>query len=526
MTTIHASLHVRNISKLHGSAKSVALGALNGSATDLARLCTPQFLKDLPDAEIQGILPVLYTHLDPALVPSLDMLENIITRSIHLPCLDNTVRALYALGEISERRESFPLDAARDIWRRVWKWIDFIHTYWDFLPGFPPEQGVTQIGNSMLLLQLMNHPPTQRAMFMTPGVRRMIAAAWRSMLNYHATRHTRASLPELAHLLLSLADGLKETKNFEEILDAFGGSHRNMADAFKYQLSLATAEAKSLGAIAVLHGVLVFLESTYHPYKEFTSTLLSCGIVPSLVAALDIDGHMPVSAGVPYTVDGFLGTVVKYIQTSPGYPWITQALKAGLLRYIILFSENEVKPSNDGKYPDLKALLTEFLPNGMVSYHVVTQMKKSLAEVSTLSRRDKFSRSALFEDWKVFEALVRDRVIVLDQWERVGRPSFVACDNMKCNQIDKKGKFRCCAGCRSANYCSAECQRSDWKAAHRTSCTSLYAERRCRTISLGYFAEILIEIQTTRKLVSLRANGHLCERSCMRTIYTRGSISH
>ncbi|KAJ7729334.1 hypothetical protein B0H16DRAFT_1734272 [Mycena metata] len=61
----------------------------------------------------------------------------------------------------------------------------------------------------------------------------------------------------------------------------------------------------------------------------------------------------------------------------------------------------------------------------------MTQMKKSLAEVETLSCCDKFSPSALFEDWKVVEALVRDRVIVLDQWERVGRPSFVACDNMK-----------------------------------------------------------------------------------------------
>ncbi|KAJ7323516.1 hypothetical protein DFH08DRAFT_887349 [Mycena albidolilacea] len=61
---------------------------------------------------------------------------------------------------------------------------------------------------------------------------------------------------------------------------------------------------------------------------------------------------------------------------------------------------------------------------------------------------------------------------VLDTWELAGRPSFKACDNLKCGKINKKDKFRSCSACHSTSYCSEKCQRVDWLDAHRDVCNS------------------------------------------------------
>ncbi|KAJ7116540.1 hypothetical protein C8R44DRAFT_792791 [Mycena epipterygia] len=62
----------------------------------------------------------------------------------------------------------------------------------------------------------------------------------------------------------------------------------------------------------------------------------------------------------------------------------------------------------------------------------------------------------------------------------VGRkPTFDACDNMKCGKINKEEeiKFKRCAACRSAMYCSRQCQSVDWRDAHRDVCESIRAAR-------------------------------------------------
>ncbi|KAJ7086199.1 hypothetical protein C8R44DRAFT_821145 [Mycena epipterygia] len=482
MSTIHPSLLVRNTSRLRSSLRPVALAAVNGSSKDLAKLCV--VLNSLPEDQAVGLLPVLYVHLDPSSIPDPDVLDTIIATSTRLPCIDNASKSLYSLSTMARKR-LFPLDAVPFLWARVSKWVFFLATYWDHLPGFnAAEQPIMRVAYCAILLRLKEHQQTSVVMSATRGVRRMYAASWATMVHYNGIpdpNAPQASLAELTIPLLALSnrmDDMKDINNFEEVVDACGGSYRDLAMVLTKHLSLATADSKSQMAVGALTSALMFLQPTHGIHDDFTSVLLSHGIISSLVSALDIDRMAPPVIGLPHKpVDLCLALLIEYIKTSPRFTWIAEALRAGLLRYVISFSENIVEESQRGMYSDLQDLLSTVLPSGLVSYTVVSQMKRYFSEIETVSQSAKFSRSALFEDWSVFKTLVEERVKVFDAWESAGMPSFLACDNMKCTKIGKKEDFKSCSACRSASYCSPQCQRVDWLDIHRNICDTLQSTR-------------------------------------------------
>ncbi|KAJ6530213.1 hypothetical protein B0H19DRAFT_481269 [Mycena capillaripes] len=373
--------------------------------------------------------------------------------SSRLPCLDNATQSLYSLSSMAGKWQ-FPLDAASDLWPRVWPWIEFIHTYWDYFPDCSAlELPFLRVAHSILLVRLKDHNETWKVMSTTRNVRRIIAAAWATMLPCNDTPDgPHATLKELTKTLFALSsqrDDLKNPENWEEVIGGCGGSYADLAIVVTKHLSQATAAPKSEMAVGALTSVLMLLQPLYEVYEDFTSTLLSHGIIPALVSALAIDGLAPPVVGLPHRpVDLCMAMIVEYIQTSPGYPWIAEALQAGLLRYIVSFMEKMIEASfTRGMYSDLKELLCTVLPSGLVSYTVVTQIKESFSEIQEASQSQKFSRSVLFEDWTVFKTLVEQRVSVLDTWESSGRPSFLACDNLKCGKIAEKEQFRCCSAC-------------------------------------------------------------------------------
>ncbi|KAJ7900572.1 hypothetical protein B0H14DRAFT_2671168 [Mycena olivaceomarginata] len=97
-------------------------------------------------------------------------------------------------------------------------------------------------------------------------------------------------------------------------------------------------------------------------------------------------------------------------------------------------------------------------------------MKKALNDVQKLADDRRFRESPLV-------ILAKTRIAVVNSWEAAGGLSSLACDNMLCGKIKPKTNFKRCSGCQSANYCSADCQLTDWLDGHQGLCDELRCAR-------------------------------------------------
>ncbi|KAJ7171493.1 hypothetical protein C8R46DRAFT_1349445 [Mycena filopes] len=482
MTSIHPSLSARNISKLRSSLRPAALAAINGSTVDLIKLATA--LTSLPEEQASGLLPVIYVNTSASAIPDLDLLDRSIAESTLLPCITNAHQSISCLCSLARKKYSFIKYAALDLLPGVMAWLEFLHTYWIHLPTFHPfEQKVYRVAHAQLLLTFteVKDERTEAAVYATPGFRKIVAGAWATMLQYDVHDSPSFAVPEttlkeLVIHLFALGREIERRHNFDEILDAFGGSHSDLVATLRTHIKHAVAEAKTELAVGALNAVLVFLQHREGRHEHFTPSLLSGGIITSLVSALEIDGSAaPVAAFAHQMVDLDLALLIEYIKMGPGYKGLEEALHAGLIRHLLRFTPKIVQETRNGMHDDVQDLLSSVLLSGLVSYPILTLMKASLPDIETAFQNKTFLKSVLFKDWELLRQLIIQRVKVLDTWDGAGRPSFVACDNMKCTKIANKTRFKRCAACNGNAYCSPECQRADWHVAHRNTCPGLSA---------------------------------------------------
>ncbi|KAJ7177613.1 hypothetical protein C8R46DRAFT_1074732 [Mycena filopes] len=483
---MHPILHPRGISKLRISLRPVAAAAMNGSVKDVARLHV--MARTMSGNEAFGLLPVFYANLDPQLVPSLDILDDIITTYTCLPSMENAQKALSSLSIIL-RPDNFPLEAAPELWARIWKWIEFLHLYYDCGPPLTTaEVFAIYLIHSQIILKFNQHPPSTAVMFATRGVRRILAVSWATGVHNYYKPEEPASLRVNALPLIALSH-MEQPQDLEEVVDACGGTFTSLALTLIKNVSQAVEQAKfdMAAAVNAIAPVFFFLRDIMRISREFVACLLSHGIVASLVSALDINGITPEGRGMlaqPIEVGLGLGTLIQVLNQPPGYPWTVQALQAGLLRRVVAFEPRFATEADAGKFPDL---LGTVLPRTLVSYTVIAEMRTVFLELESLSQSADFSRSALYGRWQTLQTLVHERGKILDAWEASGRASSLACYNMKCDKIDSRDFFRRCSVCCNASYCSRGCQQLDWKAGHRQECSILrYATRTYGEIGLHH----------------------------------------
>ncbi|KAJ7174963.1 hypothetical protein C8R43DRAFT_975608 [Mycena crocata] len=462
---VDQTLQFRTLTRLRTSLRPVAISAFNGSLKDLDRLCTR--LRNLPGDEAQLLLPVFYEQLDPSRMPNSNELELAITTATRLPAIEGAVSSVAALCIIATTCR-IPITSCPDIWTSLWSWLDFLQTYWDVLPGFQAyDQRSTCLDYSHLLLGLAEHPETSDAIYATPGVRKILTGAWIALLE-GASAGSKPAWPHISKLLGSLSQGLKDGSNFEEVVDAFG-SYTDLALAITKQISLAP-----MGPPRCLLMILGFLAETQEMPDTVQIALRSAGIVTSLVSALNALPAMPPSVVEQLALYTFY-PLNRHMDAYPGYTWMAEALDAGLIPALAFLSKTATQ--SDQFYEALEYIVRMALPRGLAFYSVVKRMKNLTFQVQDAAAGAQATGSPLFELWGTVALLVEERVKTLDVWEGVGRYSPRACDNLACLKVDGRRKFRRCAACRSAVYCSPECQRTDWQDGHRDVCESLRSVR-------------------------------------------------
>ncbi|KAJ7122704.1 hypothetical protein C8R43DRAFT_45831 [Mycena crocata] len=462
---MHESLHPRNLTRI--KAQSLKELAELSAASSLKELkCILSFIHRLPAGEALLILPVLFINLDITRIPSPSQLDtNSNSQYVDLAFLSTTILSILA------KLKTFPVGASPDLWPRVSKWLFFFDTYWECLPGVPFVQKIkTSLLHIRLILTLGEHPDTLAVIRQARGVRRILAVAWKAMVHNNTDFETHGSYQVVVRILDILTDEKGEQENFEEILDGVGGFDA-LAAILIAQLSRASSQPRVTPERFVVSCITFFRDESASSH-HVRSALCRRQIVPVLLTTLS-SLHAIASNDLVTECFVCLGDVLTW---HPGYPLIHQALTAGLLELIILFAS----PATELTHllsRTISELLEVTLPASLVHYCILSQLATSFPRIAKLAVEKEMRKSVFSGAWDAFSVLVKARIEVLDLWERDNRPSHKACDYMNCGKIDVRRNFKCCGGCRGADYCSTRCQSADWRDGHRNVCKQLGASR-------------------------------------------------
>ncbi|KAJ7616273.1 hypothetical protein DFH06DRAFT_1307084 [Mycena polygramma] len=466
---MHQSLLPSNLSQLPQPQRSFATKAAKGSVTHL--LAVETFARK-PDVALVRLLPAVYPNLDPAGIPDPTQLDAMLLEGAMWTSIDCAVLALSILASISERRE-LPVDAAPDLWPIAWRWMSFLHAYLDFLPH-EIDHDLRMIQDGVIVRTFAKHTQTAELIYSTVGIRSLLAQAWKVQVVDKPQSEMEETVFRGAALSLEvLTAKMDGSENTQEVFDALGGIG-GMADTLVAHIMKGAAIRKTPVTTQSLMVALFFVKNRAQNDEALNTVVLSKGIITALLAAirsLVLDVTTWTNHIIPLTFDALR----MYMGLPPGYPWVVEALRAGLLDIIIMFGA-WTPGSDDAPRQHLNQmfawLLRTAIPSALVYSGAVVQLRKCLKEVTLTSA---FKQSSTYSHWEAFCTFARRPIAILDKWER--RSCFRACDNMQCGKIDKKIELRECAACQSTNYCSKECQVSDWKDGHRKECEELCTAR-------------------------------------------------
>ncbi|KAJ7738932.1 hypothetical protein B0H16DRAFT_1694631 [Mycena metata] len=443
---MHDCLHLRNLSKLKTAGmRSSARAAAAGSLPDLVALCDS--LGDLPEMQALLTLPALFANVDRQRIPNSAELDTLLSREMPVPHVDCAFQALMGFGVLAAA-ESIPLSTAADLWPHLWRWLDFLHTHWDYLPAsrFVDQRRVC-MHHAAIILALSNAHDTSTIIRATPGVRRLLATAWKGMIGDDALFACGAAgtLDLVLDIVSLLVDRKISASHFEEVVDGVGGTIQDLASTIIRHFSRAVPhpELKITAKFVVV--CFGFLHSGCAGSPQLRRALCSMDFFTPLINTLTaLQGTTALEA--PWMR---LNHLVGMLE---GSAEIASALKSGLLRLTVAIAAL-IAPidRNEANKTSLLIIqiLQRLLPQSLVHYTVLVQLKKCFPSCLAFATASKIEVSAFSQDWRDFSTLAQKRLQFLDSWEARTIPSLKACDNTECGKIDVRRKFMCCSRCRS-----------------------------------------------------------------------------
>ncbi|KAJ7473166.1 hypothetical protein B0H11DRAFT_2236704 [Mycena galericulata] len=495
---IHPDLRLDVLAPAETLAKRTASSAAKRSTPDLKRLISS--MRRLSDAQNLLMLPVLYENLDEVGIPNSAELET-------LTCPPSVERARLALAGLYLVAMSsvFPTDAAGELWPRTWAWVEFLHLYRDSIPADTSREmsdAEMYVQFSSIMKCFHDHSPTGKLIENQPGVQAFCTRTW--MLVLDVPDNSRDSVFPRNPFMLILDGSI--SANFQEILDEAGGNLGSLAALVMKHLERVVPSRPAHFLFFTM--AVTFLDQTNDNGGPFSTALLENGVFAALVkAANDLEGAT-FHPGIPGFRSGCLELIQRSPSTFPGYVWMAEALKAGLLRLLVQFGR--LFASDRTIVAPLKGILS-LLVRSMVYYPVICRMREYFPEVQALTSTPAFLRSPISSEWKNLATLLEARLKILKDFESGIYRTLKACDNLEClTDISPKSNFRRCSSCQSVYYCSTECQIVDWKdGGHRNTC------QRVKSIRLREPA------MTTRERAFLRLVMHRTYTGAQETVVIR-----
>ncbi|KAJ7798701.1 hypothetical protein B0H14DRAFT_3544190 [Mycena olivaceomarginata] len=412
-----------------------------------------------PGAAAHKFLPVIFANLDPARIsdPILGNPSHVIVNL-----------AFNAVIGVALFRE-LPLPVLRELWPRMWRWIQFVEAHEDYL--YQKDDAAPAIFPLFVALWACLAPESPHRWFTLHQASTPSPPVFgRFCLNLR-----RTTLP-LRQCSTSFSTTVLPPAGVPTSLstDAGGDVAALAALVVCHVKAVVTAcrnpETKIprpflFGRLCSLCGVAARLLK-----DDLGSPLLSAGTVGAFTTAMARLHSFP-DAEAALSQQSDLVAALLILQ--PGYPHLPEALKAGLLGRIVAYGA-DYQPSTQTTAA-LGRFLQIMLPRSLVYYPVVAALASALPKALRIPGHARFVASPIFNAWNNFLGLAEER-LRLFQYFRA--PEYIRtkfCDNITCNVMQKVSEMKRCAGCRHRFYCSRECQAFEWKAGHRQPCKSFSA---------------------------------------------------
>ncbi|KAG1722637.1 uncharacterized protein EDB91DRAFT_203324 [Suillus paluster] len=497
-------------------------GALKGVVHDVRKL--HQWVETSADVEANmTLLPIFYTHLDPAVIPDQLLPTNDIQKVVMLAKLSliSILKACSGVTTVDKRvAEVMITDAVVRRWDVLFPWIQFMYRH--FLPASPrshPPEGfdVYVVDVVSMTTRALHH----MAVYSVEGknlirtnitLQHFIAKLWLYIgklkegdlsLGVEISEDEAAGLGHIrgvmAGVIITCVGSPPAPSTLHNLLDAAGGYERFVVSALRY--------VRWLGrAIGDMHMSNKLMMSP--PYVRVTAMLalvdsLSVSIhfitVVSLVDAMCQEGlilhgapsevvtalrqawpnisGMRVSPSMEHSAavrsTGLLEHAFGYAdavlcRSEACIPAVCQVLDAGLIQLVL---------QAGFRCPQTACRVLKLIPRFLMYHKVLRHFQNAMNRTDNAAARLGV-HARKHEEVQQAWALVQQLALhILGICRRTSASPFYEqkCANLECPCDNNERPHYRCTGCFIARYCSRDCQRIDWKSRHRNACTLLYS---------------------------------------------------
>ncbi|KAJ7110265.1 hypothetical protein C8R43DRAFT_1042483 [Mycena crocata] len=468
-------LHPDNIQKLPLTFKGLAKRAMDHSVDDWYTLC--HSIRDIqanfPTSIAIRILPVTYVNLDPAGIPSTDMIEgNLMTTAME--CAITATQTLYFL---QNPKPSIPVAAIVDIWPRYWAWIEFLQIFarlttprqrWDLgLTGLSEfEVG----SNAVTFMAAFKDERVCNIFRATTGVRILLARNWFLLVHPETVgaRDIDVSLKQVYQgidQVFQCVNGpfpidASHPAGLDEFAEGAGGTIDDLVSLIIQSITvMVPGREPSVPRLPLkfVWAILTFVTITDGIGTDHATTVLCSRLWPAgFVQLLTRIVHNIAESTISFAKDTLDSCCFLLATAFADSRSVKKALKADLLQAL----PRCVLPLEDG-IEDLVNSISAHLLN----YDVVQSLEGALPDAEDIVE----SPLATSQIWADFIDLARTRINI-----RRAFSNCIAGDNMTCavTSTDKAVFKRCIC---NNHYCSKACQVADWRAGHRSVCRVLIA---------------------------------------------------
>lgn len=380
------------------------------------------------------LLAIFYAHLDPAGIPTASELDQNPEASSGRPTQSVVLWRVFTALEILVK---LPVSQGGALWtQRVWPWMEFLHTFRDNLPDLPTEHTLYSVFLA-LLVHVQQHWDA-KVIASTPRVRVIVATAWVIFLDLGDTE----ALKNIAHFIYrdSKVHGISWK---EEYMDGAGGTTSDLASMvvrhIKYAVDRERMSATDFLLLMVtakfLFATTNFKSKASEAQGSYETELLAHGFAGVLTEAIcGLNFVLAEHSSGPQLLNSLLLNLGNALVYPPGYLWVAEALKAGLLRAIVMSALS----GGHSVHPQLEFWVTSLIPGSMVYRCVVRDLDNAYRDIEDLATNRAFRQSSLFNDWRAMTILSRERVDLLDDEEEMEEEDcmpFKGCDNVEVRRI-------------------------------------------------------------------------------------------
>ncbi|KAJ7153950.1 hypothetical protein C8R43DRAFT_1235338 [Mycena crocata] len=156
------------------------------------------------------------------------------------------------------------------------------------------------------------------------------------------------------------------------------------------------------------------------------------------------------------------------------YPQLGYAIKTGFLG-AFLDSSRMFAMLPTKSVDAAEQIMGQILPKYIVYRSFIEAVNSALEHLNTPHYQRLIAHPSVQTVWLPFIELLEKRMPVLKQmYELTAEGTTVACEYIEA--VDTKKNFKTCSACRSAYYCSPQCQKLAWKSGHKILCKEIQEE--------------------------------------------------